>query len=68
MSIGRPKALRGPAAAGLFDPASDAFGKADAGAAAAALQLRLVRGLARVAGGDLGMTATAFLLLLPAAR
>ena len=68
VSIGRPKALRGPAAAGLFDPASDAFGKADAGAAAAALQLRLVRGLARVAGGDLGMTATAFLLLLPAAR
>jgi hypothetical protein len=65
VSIGRPKALRGAAAAHLFDPAADGGGKANSGAAAAVLQLRLVRGLARVAGGDLGMTATAFMLRLP---
>ena len=63
VSIGRPKALRGAAAtAFLTDPASTAADKADS---AAALQLRLVRGLARVAGGDLGLTATAFTLVLP---
>jgi hypothetical protein len=63
VSIGRPKALRGAAAtAFLSDPGSTAPDKSDS---AAALPLRLVRGLARVAGGDLGMTATAFTLLLP---
>jgi hypothetical protein len=59
-------ALRGAEGGALLaDPGSPVADKADA---AAALQLRLVRGLARVAGGDLGMSATAFALLLPEAR
>jgi hypothetical protein len=65
LSLTRPSALRGSGAALLGDSDSQAIDKGDA---AAALQLRLVRGLARVAGGDLAMTPTAFTLLLPAAR
>jgi hypothetical protein len=62
ISITRPAALRGSAGALLSDTAGD---ERDRGAA---LQLRLVRGLARVAGGDLAMTASVFALLLPASR
>lgn len=66
ISITRPAALRGARGGALLaDPGSPVGDKADA---AAALQLRLVRGLSRVAGGDLGMSATAFSLLLPEAR
>ena len=65
LSITRPSALRGGGAALLTDPESP---EADKAGTAATLQLRLVRGLARVAGGDLGMTPTAFTLLLPVAR
>jgi len=65
LSITRPAALRGSATAPLTDPDSPAADKADA---TAILQLRLVRGLARVAGGDLAMTPTAFALLFPIVR
>jgi K+-sensing histidine kinase KdpD len=65
VSITRPAALRGAGSTLLSDAASPS---ADKGDAAATLQLRLVRGLARVAGGDLAMTPSAFTLLLPAAR
>jgi signal transduction histidine kinase len=65
VSITRPAALRGAGSALLSDAATSG---ADKGDAAATLQLRLVRGLARVAGGDLAMTPSAFTLLLPAAR
>ena len=64
LSISRPPALRGSGASLLTD--TDAAG--DDADAAVALQLRLVRGLARVAGGDLGVAATTFALLLPASR
>jgi len=64
-AITRPPALRGSASALLAEPDSPGADKADA---TVALQLRLVRGLARVAGGDLTMTPTAFALLLPASR
>ena len=65
VSITRPAALRGAGSALLSDAGSAGADKADE---AAALQLRLVRGLARVAGGDLAMTASAFSLFLPASR
>jgi len=65
VSITRPVALRGAVGAILADPSATGADKADI---AAALRLRLVRGLARVAGGDLGMTPTAFTLLLPIAH
>ncbi len=64
-AITRPPALRGSASALLAEPDSPGADKADA---TVALQLRLVRGLARVAGGDLTMTPMAFALLLPASR
>ena len=60
VSITRPAALRGSGSALLSESGDDR----DQGAA---LQLRLVRGLARVAGGDLTMTATAFALFFPKA-
>jgi hypothetical protein len=60
VSITRPTALRGSGSALL----SETGDERDQGAA---LQLRLVRGLARVAGGDLTMTATAFALFFPKA-
>jgi hypothetical protein len=60
VSITRPAALRGSGSALLSESGDDR----DQGAA---LQLRLVRGVARVAGGDLTMTATAFALFFPKA-
>jgi len=63
VAITRPTALRGAAGALL----TDAGAAGDRGDEAAALQLRLVRGLARVAGGDLAMTATNFTLFFPKA-
>ena len=65
ISITRPAALRGSAGALLSDAASP---DGDKGEQAATLQLRLVRGLARVAGGDLVVTATSLALVLPAPR
>ena len=65
LSVTRPSALRGSGAGLLADPDSRTSDRSDA---AAALQLRLVRGLARVAGGDLAMSPTSFALLLPAVR
>lgn len=62
VAITRPTALRGAGGTMLSD-ASAAGG--DRGDEAAALQLRLVRGLARVAAGDLAMTATNFTLFFP---
>jgi hypothetical protein len=64
VSATRPTALRGAGAALLADPAKAGTQAADQ---SAALQLRLVRGLARVAGGDLTMTPTAFALFFPKA-
>ena len=64
IAIPRPAALRGSGGALLNDPGASVADPADV---AAALQLRLVRGLARVAGGDLGLSSTALSLLLPQA-
>jgi len=64
IAITRPAALRGSGGALLNDPGASVADPADV---AAALQLRLVRGLARVAGGDLGLSSTALSLLLPQA-
>ena len=65
ISITRPMALRESAGALLSDAAPPDDDNAEQ---AASLQLRLVRGLARVAGGDLVTTATALALVLPGAR
>jgi hypothetical protein len=58
-AISRPTALRGVSARQLIDAAA-----ADGGAA---FSLRLVRGLARIAGGDLVMAPAGFTLLFPRA-
>jgi hypothetical protein len=59
VSISRPSALRGMTDAELFDPAS----RPDA----AAFPLRLVRGLARIAGGDLVTSPAGIALVFPPA-
>ena len=58
-SISRPVAARGMSDAQLFDESSEA--------GAAAFSLRLVRGLARIAGGDLVTSPAGFTLVFPAA-
>jgi hypothetical protein len=62
-SISRPAALRGVSDAQLFDP-----GEPDRAArSAAAFSSRLIRGLARVAGGDLVTSAAGLTLVFPRA-
>jgi hypothetical protein len=66
-AITRPAALRGLSDAQLFAPRP---GTAEAGETAAlgiGFSLRLVRGLARIAGGDLIASAAGITLLLPIA-
>jgi len=66
-AITRPTALRGLSDAQLFDPRP---GTAEAGEMAAlgiGFSLRLVRGLARIAGGDLVVSKAGITLLLPLA-
>ena len=66
-SIGRPGGLRGLSDAQLFDPRPGPAGDDDGGALGIGFSLRLVRGLARIAGGDLHASAAGITLLLPAA-
>ena len=67
-SISRPGALRGLTDSQLFDPRSEPADADDGlGALGIGFALRLVRGLARIAGGDLVASAAGITLLLPAA-
>ena len=66
-SISRPAALRGLTDTQLFDPRPAAAADEDLGALGIGFSLRLVRGLARIAGGDLTASAAGITLLLPAA-
>ena len=61
-SIGRPTVLREVADRELFDAA---WSSPDAEVATAAFALRLIRGLARIAGGELKASAAGFALLFP---
>jgi hypothetical protein len=64
-SVSRPEALKGMTDATLFDPRpSDSSGGAALGIG---FTLRLVRGLARIAGGELTTSAAGLTLLLPRA-
>jgi len=63
-SISRPAALKGITDAQLFDPRADV---PDASPVGVGFSLRLVRGLARIAGGDLVATPAGITLLLPLA-
>ena len=65
VSLDRPRALRGAGEQELLDPAFSAGGDSGLGTGFA---LRLVRGLAIVAGGQLEIAADRFSLQLPAAR
>jgi signal transduction histidine kinase len=65
LSVDRPVALRGAGEQELLDPAFSAMGDPGLGTGFA---LRLVRGLAIVAGGRLDIAADRFSLHLPAAR
>jgi hypothetical protein len=60
-SVGRPAALKSLSDARLFDPS------AGDGSGAAAFSLRLVRGLARIAGGDLVTSRAGLTLVFPRA-
>jgi His Kinase A (phospho-acceptor) domain len=66
-SISRPAALKGLSDAQLFDPRPETATDDDLGALGIGFPLRLVRGLARIAGGDLLASAAGLTLLLPAA-
>ena len=59
LSISKPAALRGMTEKALFDPAQGGEG--------ATASLRLIRGLARIAGGDLLMSQAGFTLTFPRA-
>jgi hypothetical protein len=63
-SISRPAALKGLTDAQLFDPRAETD---DASPVGIGFALRLVRGLARIAGGDLVATPAGITLLLPLA-
>ena len=65
VSLDRPRALRGTSEQELLDPTFNAGGDSGLGTGFA---LRLVRGLAIVAGGRLEIAADGFSLHLPAAR
>jgi signal transduction histidine kinase len=63
-SVSRPAALMGAVERALFDPS---FANDDPAVAAAGFVLRLTRGLARIAGGDLAASAAGFALQFPRA-
>jgi hypothetical protein len=60
-SVSRPSALRGMSDVQLFDPSSVSAAEASS----AAFSLRLVRGLARIAGGDLTTSQAGLTLQFP---
>ena len=64
IGVSRPTSLAGRSAEQLFDAAAPAGG----GPASAGFALRLVRGLARIAGGGLEVEAERLVLSLPLAR
>ena len=66
-SISRPAALKGLTDAILFEPRPETAADEDLGALGIGFALRLVRGLARIAGGDLLASAAGLTLLLPTA-
>jgi len=66
LSVDRPGAIRGPGAAAMLDPGyAPAVESRDAPALGLGFALRLIRNLARAAGGDLGIEVDAFVLSLP---
>jgi hypothetical protein len=67
LTIGRPAALRGISDAILFDAPAAAWESQQKLALSAAFSLRLVRGLARIAGGDLVTSPSGLALLVPRA-
>jgi hypothetical protein len=66
-SISRPAALKGLTDVQLFEPRPEASADEDLGALGVGFALRQVRGLARIAGGDLLASAAGLTLLLPTA-
>ena len=66
-AITRPTALRGLSDAQLFDPRPGSAEPGEMAALGIGFSLRLVRGLARIAGGDLVASAAGITLLLPIA-
>jgi len=66
LMIARPRRLDGFSEAELIDPAFDPRGDHDASTIGLGFALRLVRGLARVAGGDLAIDNHRITLQLPA--
>jgi len=66
-AITRPAALRGLSDAQLFDPRPGAAEAGETAALGIGFSLRLVRGLARIAGGDLIASPAGITLLLPIA-
>jgi len=66
-SISRPTALRGLSDLQLFDPRPAAADVEDSPALGIGFSMRLVRGLARIAGGDLIASPAGITLLLPLA-
>jgi hypothetical protein len=67
MTISRPAALRNLADAQLFDAGGGFIGGEDGQALSVGFALRLVRGLARIAGGELAASPAEFTLLFPRA-
>ena len=65
LAITRPRAIEGASEEQLFDPA---FALSPDDKLGIGFALRLVRGLARIAGGDLRVETERLVLLLPAAR
>lgn len=67
MSVSRPHSTRHLSDAQVMDPSFQAEG-AEPSRLGLGFALRLVRGLARLAGGDLQLTTSEFQLILPAGR
>lgn len=66
LSIDRPEPIRGPGAAAMLDPGyAPAIDMSGAPALGLGFALRLVRNLARSAGGELSIEADTFVLSLP---
>ena len=66
-AITRPAALRGLSDDRLFDPRSGIAEDGETAALGVGFSLRLVRGLARIAGGDMVASAAGITLILPLA-
>jgi signal transduction histidine kinase len=68
LSVTRPASTRHLSDAQVMDPAFQAEGGSDPAQLGLGFALRLVRGLARLASGDLQLTTSDFRLILPIAR